>query len=499
MRAMLTTLALAANFVVAAGAAPCEGLKSLSLPDTTILSAVLVPEGPFTPPTSAGPGSAPKPLPVPAACRVVGRVTPAITFEVWMPVANWNGKFQAVGGGGFAGVISYGAMATAINRGYATASTDTGHSTPGGSWALGHPELVTDFAYRAIHETTVKAKAIVAAFYGNGPRLSYFVGCSTGGRQGLMEAQRFPNDYDGIVAGAPANFWTHLHVGTLWRSAATLRDPAAHLSTVKLALLNKAALAACDARDGASDGLIENPPACRFDPGALLCPGAESEACLTAPQLEAARKIYGPALNPRTKQELFPGMPPGSELTWTAVSGGPQPFQIPVETQKYFVNGNANWDWKTFDFDKDVAATDEKLAASMNAIDPNLAAFKSRGGKLIMYHGWNDQLIQAGNSINYYNSVSKVMGAKETDDFVRLFMAPGMLHCAGGPGPNTFDAVGALEQWVEKGTKPASLIASHMTSGAVDRTRPLCPYPQVAVYNGSGSLDEAANFACVAK
>ena len=500
---MLTILAFAANLAMTDGLASCEGLQALSLPDTTILSAAVVPEGPFTPPagTGAGPGGAPapKPLSVPAACRVVGRVTPAINFEVWMPAANWNGKFQAVGGGGFAGVISYGAMATALARGYATASTDTGHSTPGGSWALGHPELVTDFAYRAIHEMTVKSKAIVAAFYGNGPRLSYFVGCSTGGRQGLMEAQRFPNDYDGIVAGASANFWTHLHVGQLWRSAATLKDPAAHLSTGKLALLNKAALTACDVNDGAPDGLIENPAACRFDPGTLLCSGPESETCLTAPQLEAARKIYGPAVNPRTKQELFPGMPPGSEVTWSAVSGGPAPSPIPIEAQKYFVNGDPNWDWKTFDFDKDVAATDEKLAALMNATDPNLAAFKSRGGKLIMYHGWNDQLIQAGNSINYYNSVAKTMGAGETDDFARLFMAPGMLHCAGGPGPNTFDALGALEQWVEKGTKPASLVASHSTAGTVDRTRPLCPYPQVAAYQGSGSIDDAANFVCTVK
>jgi feruloyl esterase len=488
---MLTTLALAANLVATAGAAPCESLHSLSLPDTTILSATLVPEGLFTPVPGTG-----KPLSVPAACRVVGRVTPAITFEVWMPVVNWNGKFQAVGGGGFAGVISYGAMATALRRGYATASTDTGHSTPGGSWALGHPELVTDYAYRAIHEMTVKAKAVIAAFYEKGPRLSYFVGCSTGGRQGLMEAQRFPNDYDGIVAGAPANFFTHLMAGSLWPAAATLKDPAAALTPGKLALLNKAALAACDARDGAADGLIENPAACRFDPGTLVCTGADSESCLTAPQLDAARKIYAPSVNPRTKQEIFPGMAPGSELTWTALAGGPQPFPIPVEFYKYFVHADANWDWKTFDFDKDVAAADEKFAAMINATDPNLSAFKSRGGKLIMYHGWNDQLIQAGNTINYYNSVVKTMAAKETDDFLRLFMAPGMLHCAGGAGPNTFDAVGALEQWVENGIKPASIVASHMTSGVVDRTRPLCPYPQVAVYKGSGSLDDAANFAC---
>jgi feruloyl esterase len=495
---MLAQLLIAAYLVTPVEAASCESLALLALPDTAILSAALVPAGLFTPPSASGaPAGQPvRPITVPDACRVVGRVSPAVTFEVWMPASNWNGKFQAVGGGGFAGVISYAAMATALNRGYATASTDTGHSTPGGSWALGHPELITDFAYRAIHETTVKAKAIVERFYGNGPRLSYFVGCSTGGRQGLMEAQRFPDDYDGIVAGAPANYWTHLMAGTLWPASATLKDEATRLPAAKLSILNKAALAACDARDGAADGLIEDPAVCRFDPVTLQCAGSDGEACLTAPQVGAARKIYSPAVNPRTKEEIFPGMMPGSELTWTATAGGPEPFSIPVDFFKYFVHANPAWDWKTFDFDKDVAAADEKFAKVINATDPNLRAFKARGGKLVMYHGWNDQLIQPANSVIYYTSVAKTMGAKETEDFARLFMAPGMLHCAGGAGPNTFDAVAALEQWVEHGTRPAQMIASHSTNGVVDRTRPLCPFPQVATYRGSGSIDEAANFVC---
>jgi feruloyl esterase len=456
----------------------------------------MVPAGPFTPPSAPGaPAARPLQIPV-AACRVAGVVTPAVHFEVWMPASGWNGKFQGVGGGGFAGVISYGALVTALGRGYATASTDTGHSTPGGSWALGHPELVVDFAYRAIHEMTVRAKTIVAAFYGSGPRLSYFVGCSTGGRQGLMSAQRFPADYDGVVAGAPANYWTHLMGGTLSPAAATLKSDATRLAPAALALLNKGALAACDSNDAVTDGLIENPPACRFDPGALQCAGADNDACLTAPQVEAARRIYAPSVNPRTNDRIFPGMPKGSELTWTATAGGPQPFAIPVDFYKYFVHANPDWDWKTFDFDKDVAAADEKFGALMNATDPDLGAFKARGGKLVMYHGWNDQLIQAGNSIDYYTSVVRTMGAPEADDVLRLFMAPGMLHCAGGVGPNTFDALGALEQWVEHGTKPARIVASHTTNGVVDRTRPLCPYPQVAVYNGSGSIDDAANFSC---
>jgi feruloyl esterase len=485
---MLPILLLAANV-----AASCESLQSLSLPDTTILSAALVPEGPFTPPSATGPAA--RPITMPAACRVVGRVQPAVNFEVWLPASGWNGKFQGVGGGGFAGVISYGAMATALNRGYATASTDTGHSTPGGSWAMGHPELVIDFGYRAIHEMTVKAKAIVAAFYGNSPRWSYFVGCSTGGRQGLMEAQRYPNDYDGIVAGAPANYWTRMPAGNLFMAAATSKDEATRLSPAKLSALNKGAIAACDARDGVTDGLIENPLSCSFDPASLQCTGTETDACLTPAQVGAAKKIYASAVNPRTKEEIFPGFPAGSELTWGAMTG-PQPFPIATDFYKYFVFADPDWDWKTFDFDKGVAAGEDKIAKVMDATDPNLRAFKSRNGKLIMYHGWNDQLISPFNSINYYQSVVTAMGAKDTDDVTRLFMAPGMLHCAGGVGPSSFDAVTALEQWVEKGVKPSQLVASHMTNGAVDRTRPLCPYPQVATYTGTGSIDVAASFVC---
>jgi feruloyl esterase len=483
---MLPALLLAINI-----AASCESLQSLTLPETTIVSATLVPAGPFTPP---GPGGGP--IPLAAACRVVGRVQPAINFEVWLPASEWNGKFQAVGGGGFAGVISYGAMATALNAGYATASTDTGHAGANGAWALNRPDLVVDYGYRAIHEMTVKSKAIVAAFYGNAPRLSYFVGCSTGGRQGLMEAQRYPADYDGIVAGAPANFFTHLTAGNMWTASATLKDDATRLSPAKLAALNKGAIAACDARDGVSDGLIEAPQQCPFDPATVQCSGAETEACLTPAQVGAARKIYAPAINPRTKEEIFPGMPPGSELTWGALAGGPQPLFIPLDFYKYFVHSDANWDWKTMNFDQDVRSVDEKLGKVLNAIDPDLRAFKARGGKLIMYHGWNDQLISPLNTVNYFTSVMKTMGARETDEFARLFMAPGMLHCAGGAGPNRFNAVAALEQWVEQRAKPAQMVASHSTDGVVDRTRPLCPYPQVATYTGSGSIDEAANFVC---
>ena len=486
---MLPTLLLVTSI-----AAPCESLLSLKLPEATVLSATLVPEGPFTPPSAT---TTAKPIRVPTACRVVGRIQPAINFEVWMPASGWNGKFQAVGGGGFAGVISYGAMATALNRGYATASTDTGHSTPGGAWAQGRPELVTDFAYRAIHETTLKSKAIVEAFYGSGPSKSYFVGCSTGGRQGLMEAQRFPNDYDGIVAGAPANFWTRLIAGSLWVATAAPREGTT-LTAREFDLLNKEAIKACDAKDGVTDGLIANPAACSFDPQVAQCLGTSGDGCLTPAQVKAAKRIYSPAVNPRTKEVLFPGMPPGGEATWGALAGE-RPFSIPADFFKYFVYDNAEWDWRRMDFDKDVAALDAKYAAMFNAVDPDLSAFKARGGKLIMYHGWNDQLISPFNTINYYDNVTKVMGAANTADFARLFMAPGMQHCAGGPGPNTFDAVGALDQWVERGTAPDQLVATRSNNGVVERSRPLCPYPQLAVYKGTASIDEAANFVCRAR
>ena len=307
-----------------------------------------------------------------------------------------------------------------------------------------------DFGYRAIHEMTIKAKAVVQEFYGKGPRLWYFVGCSTGGRQGLMEAQRYPADYDGIVAGAPANFWTRMPAGNLFMASATLKDEATRLPGVKLQALNKAAIAACDAGDGVTDGMIEDPQQCPFDAATLQCPGAETDACLTPAQVGAARKIYAPSVNPRTKEEIFPGYPPGSEVTWGAMAGGPEPFPIARDFYRYFVFADPNWDWKTIDFDKDVAAGEAKFATVLDAADPDLRAFKARGGKLIMYHGWNDQLISPFNTINYYNSITKTMGATETNDFTRLFMAPGMQHCAGGVGPSTFDAVAALEQWVEK-------------------------------------------------
>ena len=486
-----------------AAAATCENLRSLSLRNVTVTQATVVAAGQFSP---QGPGGA---VPAPAAklpafCRVAATLTPSrdsdIKIEVWMPAQGWNGKFLGVGNGGWAGNISYPAMAESLGRGYAVASTDTGHAGNGGdaSFALGHPEKLIDFGYRAVHEMTAAAKAFVQAFYDSAPRFSYWNGCSTGGKQGLTEAQRFPDDYDGIVAGAPANNWTRLMTGLLWAGRATLSDPASRIPTEKFAALNRAALNACDARDGVTDGVIDDPRSCRFDPQVLMCKAGDAADCLTSAQVDAAKKIYGPATNPRTGEALFPGLPPGSELGWGAAASGPAPFPIPDSHFKYVVFEDPKWDFRTLDFDRDVARAERADNGTLTATNPDLNAFIKRGGKLLLYHGWNDQLITAQNSVNYYESVRSTVGAARTDNSVRLFMAPGMAHCSGGPGPNQADWLAALEQWVEGGTTPARIIASRVSGGAVDRTRPLCPYPQVAQYSGKGSTDDAANFSCVA-
>jgi feruloyl esterase len=486
-----------------ASGATCDSLRSLSLPNVTVTQAGVVGAGQFTLPGRGGAGP-PAMAKLLEFCRVAATLTPTrdseIKIEVWMPSQGWNGKFLGVGNGGWAGSISYPAMAESLGRGYAVASTDTGHTGNGGdaSFSLGHPEKLIDFGYRAVHEMTAAAKAFVNAFYGNAPRFSYWNGCSTGGKQGLTEAQRFPADYDGIIAGAPANNWTRLMTGLLWAGRATLRDPASRIPPEKFAVLNRAVLNACDARDGVTDGVLENPRSCRFDPQVVACKNAgDGTDCLTAAQIEASRKIYGPATNPRTGEALYPGLPPGSELGWGPAAAGPAPFPIPESHFKYVVFEDPTWDFRTFDFDRDFARAERVDNGILTAVNPDLSAFTTRGGKLLMYHGWNDQLITAQNSVNYYESVRSAMGAARTDASMRLFMAPGMAHCSGGPGPNQADWLAALEEWVERGVPPTRVIASRSANGVIERTRPLCAHPQVSRYNGTGSTDEAANFSCV--
>jgi feruloyl esterase len=492
--AFLPALLLAAAPAVAAS---CEDLASLSLPDTTIMLAQSVPAGELSLPGGRGPGGVTSYKDLPAFCRVAATLRPTsdsdIRIEVWLPTSGWNGKFQAVGNGGWAGTISYREMADALRLGYATASTDTGHIGGSGSFALGHPEKLIDFGYRSEHEMTVKAKAMVNAMYGNAPKYSYWNGCSTGGRQGLKEAQRYPADYDGIIAGAPANR-TAL---AMWVAFALLKDQASYIPASKYPLVHQAVLEACDARDGLKDGLIEDPTRCNFDPKVLLCKGADGTGCLTAPQVEAVRKIYAPTTNPRTGQQISPSLVPGTELGWGVLGKGPDPSGVMLDHYKYVVFRDPKWDWRTFDFDHDIDLSEKPEAAVMNATNPNLTPFFAHDGKLLLYHGWSDPNVAALSTIKYYETVVDTMGgAAKTANNIRLFMEPGMGHCGGGEGPNVFDKVGALEQWVEDQKAPERIIASHMTNGKVDRTRPLCPYPQVAQYKGSGSIDDAANFVC---
>jgi feruloyl esterase len=422
-----------------------------------------------------------------------------------MPLANWNNKFQAVGNGGWAGSITYTSgsrgvergMAQALKHGYATASTDTGHTGDTAAPMLGHPEKFVDFGYRAVHEMTVKAKAIIAAFYGNNPRYSYWNGCSTGGRQALMEAQRFPVDYDGIIAGAPANPLTRVQSWGVYVGSAALKDPASFIPSTKYPVIHQAIVNACDALDGLKDGLINNPTRCAFDFKSLECKGQEQSSCLTASQVESAKKITSPLVQPKTGEMIFPGFALGSELGWGSRIGGPEPSSLNTDYFKYVVFENPNWDWRTFNLESDAALADKIGNGTLNAVNPDLSALKQHGGKLLMYHGWSDERFSALSTINYYKSVLDKMGSgSQTAGWLRLFLAPGMAHCGGGEGPNTFDAVTALEQWVEHGKAPDRIIASHGTDGKVDRTRPLCPYPQVAKYSGSGSIDDAANFVC---
>jgi feruloyl esterase len=477
----------------------------LFLPETTIAAAQTVAAGAFSLSATRA-GAALSFKDVPEFCRVVAILRPStdsdIKMEVWLPAASaWNGKYMGVGNGGWAGQISYGAMGGPLGRGYAVASTDTGHSGSGpadGSFALGHPEKVIDFAWRSVHEMSVKAKAIVAAYYGSNAQYSYWQGCSTGGKQGLKEAQRFPDDYDGIIAGAPSNYWTHLVTQIVWEAQVARKNNESLLSQNKLTLLHNAVLAACDSHDKVNDGVLENPAECTFEPKALACKGADGAGCLNPAEVEAATKIYSAATNPRTGTPIYPGLVRGSELGWSQFLSGPAPVPLGISSSyfKYVVFKDGNWDYRTLDLDRDVAAADRD-AETINSTDPNLKPFFERGGKLIQYHGWGDAQISPQNSINYYKSVADTLGGvKKVDDSYRLFMVPGMGHCGGGEGPNVFDGISAIEQWVEHGKAPSSITASRLTDGKIVRTHPLCPYPQEAVYKGNGSTDDVANFSC---
>jgi len=485
-----------------AEAATCDSLAaSLKLTNARVTAAHAVAAGHFMPPVEPG-AAAPKAITdLPAFCRVELTLTPSsdsdIKSEVWLPASGWNGKFQEVGNGAWAGSIQYGALADALRRGYAAASTDAGHTGTDASFALGHPEKLIDFGYRAVHETAVQGKAAITSLYAMAPRLSYFNGCSGGGRMAFQEAQRFPADFDAILAGAPGFNRVNQSVQMLMNAKATLDNPASRLPPAALAILHRAALNACDAQDGLKDGLISEPLACRFDPKVVECKANEA-TCLTSAQVEAARKIYAGVTNPKTGELIFPGLEPGSELNWTGPAGGPEPIAVGGDLFKFVVFRDPKWDFHTFDLARDYDAVHRIDNPGLSPTSADIRPFVARGGKLLMYQGWGDMNVAPKSTVDYYNRLVKAMGERQTDDSVRLFFAPGMAHCGGGEGPNVFDALTPLEQWRENGKAPASILATHATGGKVDRTRPLCPYPQVAKYKGSGSIDQAESFVCSA-
>ena len=498
----------AAEQGAAVPARSCVTLSSLVLPNVTITGAEAVEAGDFVPPMPPGrslPNRQARPFDaLPAFCRVTATLTPSsdsdIKVEVWMPASGWNGKLQGVGNGAFTGSLRYGSLASGLEGGYATAATDTGHAGGSAIFGFGHPEKVIDFGERAVHEMTVTAKQVIAAYYGDGPQFSYWVGCSAGGRQAMKEAQRFPGDYDGIIAGAPGNDWTGRAAGALRMAKHLEAHEDARLSAEQVQLVHTAVLEACDAADGVTDRVVGDPERCEFDPGVLRCAGAERDgvdsSCLTAAQVSTVRMLYASPENPKTGR-LITGVFPGSETNWTDLGWTRSARATGLDQYRYLVYGDPEWTIDRFDFETDIVKAEDTDNDTLNALDPNVKPFFDRGGKLLAYHGWSDAQISPANATQYYQRVVETMGDKEAvRESFRLFMAPGMGHCAGGEGPNAFDALTVMEAWVEAGQAPDRIIASRSRDGVVDRTRPLCPYPQLAIYTGTGSTDDAENFVC---
>jgi len=522
----LASLAIPATVLVFAGCS-ASTTSSLAQPQTVaqvacseipanvnidgaqLSAATLVPAGQFAPSGSK------KSYTIPAFCRVAGVAAPSsdsvIQFEVWIPSgAAWNGKLEVVGNGGYAGMIGYADMAQALARGYAVAGGDSGHEGPdsGLSFVIGHPEKMADWGYRSVHAVTAVAKPLIAAARGMNPQRSYYFGCSTGGGQGLAEAQRYPDDFDGIIAGAPGNNRTGLNVHFLWMYAKNHLNGAEIIPKSKLSMISAAAVRACDAQRGTSDGFYDRTQ-CTFDPAALRCTGADKASCLTGPQVTALKAIYAGPIDPNTGEHIFSGGNPSAESGWANYING----EVPARTDfwRYWVFNNPNWDWKSFDFDQDVVRTNALVGAIVNNTNPDLSAFKAHGGKLIIYHGESDPIAPVGDTLSYYAKVSALQGSQlQMDLFYRLFLAPGMGHCSGGAGPNVFgnggitppqidaqhDLTTAMDQWVTKGIAPASIIASNVTNNVVTRSRRLCPYPHVPHYLGSGDSNDASHWSC---
>jgi feruloyl esterase len=513
----------------------CDGLKNINLAHTEITVATLVEKGAFTPPPNpqqmqmgqpqgapgggqAGPGGPGGPgggggraqnnpyKNVPAFCRIEATLRPSADSEIkmalWMPVDGWTGRLAEAGNGGFAGNIGYNNLAGYVTKGYAGTVSNTGHD--GGANALiGHPEKLIDWGYRAVHETTVTAKALIAAYYGTPAKYSYWDACSTGGREGWMAAEYYPDDFNGYAIGDPANPMTRLQSGSIWTNRVVQKDAASFINAAKFQMIHDAVLKQCDGKDGVVDGLIQDPMVCNFDPNTLLCKNGDADTCLTAQQIDSLNKIAQGAVSPTTGKNFYPGWPMATRQFPGPVLGnkqGADPQGDAIDTFRVLFQ-DANWDYHTMDFDKDIAKSDKMGEGLMNATDQTkIKPIFDKGGKILLYHGWADPNITPLISVQYYNSaVESNGGLAKTYNEIRLFMVPGMGHCGGGDGPNAFDKLDVISDWVEKGKAPDSIIATHTNSqGFVDRTRPLCPYPQVAKYKGSGNINDAENFVCAA-
>jgi hypothetical protein len=481
----------------------CAAFRSLTTPNFTIISARLV----------AAEGG------VPEHCRLHGVIGPAVKFWILLP-SRWNGRFYMHGNGGYAGHPferhNFAAAAAGLRNGFATAYTDTGHDSryePLGTFAYNEIQKTLDYSYRAVHLTAVTAKELIDRYYGRLPAYSYFDGCSTGGRQGLMEAQRFPQDFDGIVAGAPVNDHTNLHIWMAWIYQALEKTPITARRVLDIIAPN--VLRVCDGLDGAKDGLVQNPEQCPFDPSKDLpvCDRGGDD-CFSPVEIETLKRIYGPVMS--NGKKYFPGLQVGAEPAgvlnplagprigsgWQVYvideNGGPgnmKPFADTFFRYFAFPVDDPKYDWRNLNFDKDLDKMDD-IRIILDAVEADMSAFKNRGGKIVSYHGWADGGPPAAFSVKYYNDVVSRMGERETGDFYRLFMVPGMFHCRGGFGPDKFDPMTAVINWVERGDAPDSIHAEQLSDGKVVRSRPLCPYPQISKYKGSGDMNDANNFVC---
>jgi feruloyl esterase len=496
---------------IPATAATCASLFGLALPDTTITAAEPVAAGTYTAPDGEIFAN------LPAFCRIAATLTPTsdsnIKIEVWMPYSGWNGRFLGTGNGGIGGVIFYGILAPFIQFNYAVANTDMGTSPAatdplGGRVLTGHPEKQIDYATRSTHLMTVRSKQIIGAFYGESPNHSYFFGCSTGGGQGIHEALQFPGDYDGISASAPGMNMTHNAAANMWNNQA-FNGPA-KITAAQATAITAAVVKQCAGKDGglSSDNFLTDPRDCHWDPAALQCTSAAADAatCLTAPQVAAMRKFYEGPINPRTGKRIYGGRTRGSE----SYSGYPAALSSLARTTGSWVFGN-DFDPLTFDFDHDMDTVDDALAARLNANTADLEEFKSHGRKLLLYHGLADPMIPTLNTIDYYERLiasqiregrhderKRREGLDRTQEFARLFLAPGVAHCTGGAGPDSVDRLGPLVQWVEQGIAPEQIVASKIVNGVTTFTRPICPYPALPRYRGVGDPTKADSFACVA-